>query len=418
MSLSAAAPITVERWPSERPLFVLALLVSVGVWALAVVSIIGLVYAVLFGLFFAAMHVAFIAYVRGNAVRLGPDQFPDLHARVAELARRMGLDPVPEVYLMQAGGALNAFATRFLRRHLVVLFTDLLDACGENTGARDMIIAHELGHIRAGHLRYHWLLLPAHMVPFLGQALSRAREYTCDRYGRAGAGSTDAALVGLAILAAGGRRGPYVNRRALVAQRADLNTGLMTIGEWLSTHPPLAKRMLALEPALEVGAPLPATGQLRALTLVMLLMLAPVVGMVALATAAPDWWAETIREATAAGAAAADSTAARHYKPPVITDTAATARAAWARLDTLGLYLEARRGGGQQLPKSAEALYALYQAERDAEAPLDPFDGLRFGYERDGDHFHLWSSGPDQESGTDDDLEWRPAGHHRPTRGA
>ena len=301
MSLSAAAPITVERWPSERPLFVLALLVSVGVWALAVVSIIGLVYAVLFGLFFAAMHVAFIAYVRGNAVRLGPDQFPDLHARVAELARRMGLDPVPEVYLMQAGGALNAFATRFLRRHLVVLFTDLLDACGENTGARDMIIAHELGHIRAGHLRYHWLLLPAHMVPFLGQALSRAREYTCDRYGRAGAGSTDAALVGLAILAAGGRRGPYVNRRALVAQRADLNTGLMTIGEWLSTHPPLAKRMLALEPALEVGAPLPATGQLRALTLVMLLMVAPVVGMVALATAAPDWWAETIREATAAG---------------------------------------------------------------------------------------------------------------------
>ena len=59
MSLSAAAPITVERWPSERPLFVLALLVSIGVWALAVVSIIGLVYAVLFGLFFAAMHVAF-----------------------------------------------------------------------------------------------------------------------------------------------------------------------------------------------------------------------------------------------------------------------------------------------------------------------------------------------------------------------
>ena len=63
----------------------------------------------------AVMHLGLIAQVRGSAVRLGPDQFPELHAHVEQLARRMGLRRTPEVYLMQQDGAINAFATRFLR---------------------------------------------------------------------------------------------------------------------------------------------------------------------------------------------------------------------------------------------------------------------------------------------------------------
>lgn len=41
----------VERWPSERPLFVLAVLVSLPIWLLLIVSVVGLIYAVLIGLF-------------------------------------------------------------------------------------------------------------------------------------------------------------------------------------------------------------------------------------------------------------------------------------------------------------------------------------------------------------------------------
>ena len=83
---------------------------------------------------------------------------------------------MPEVYLMQQDGAINAFATRFLRSQIVVLLADLLDACGDNDRARDMIIGHELGHIRAGHTFGHWLMLPAAFIPFVGVALSRARD--------------------------------------------------------------------------------------------------------------------------------------------------------------------------------------------------------------------------------------------------
>ena len=151
----SSSRIEVTRWPSERPLFVLALAISLALWVVAIVTIVGAFYGILFGVLFFVMHLAFVAHIRGSAVRLGPEQFPDLHKAVERIAAGMGLSPAPEVYLMQAGGSLNAFATRFLGHHLVVLYSDLLEACGENQGARDMIIAHELGHLKAGHLRWH-----------------------------------------------------------------------------------------------------------------------------------------------------------------------------------------------------------------------------------------------------------------------
>src|SRR5512140_3267375 len=215
------APIEIRRWPSELPLFAACLVVSVAIYALLIISIVGAIYIALFGLLFFLAHAAFVAHVRGSAVRLGPQQFPDLHRRVEELARRMGMEHAPDAYLMQAGGVLNAFATRFLGLDVIVLFSTLLDACGDNEAARDMIIAHELGHIRAGHTRLRWLVVPASFVPFLGSALSQAREYTCDRYGLAGAGDKAGALLGLTILAAGGTHAPRVNQQALALQRED-----------------------------------------------------------------------------------------------------------------------------------------------------------------------------------------------------
>src|SRR2546430_10977084 len=61
---------------------------------------------------------------------------------------------------------------------------------------------------------------------------------TCDRYGCAAAGDREAALLGLAILSAGGRYGLHVNHAALMRQRHDLRSVWMLIGEWLGSHPP------------------------------------------------------------------------------------------------------------------------------------------------------------------------------------
>ena len=124
---SGEAPIVVERWRNEMPLFVISAIISVFAWFFLAISIVGLIYALFIALFFFVIHLGFIAHVRGSGVRLGPDQFPELYARVEQLARRMGMKQVPESYVMQAGGALNAFATRFARSHLIVLFSDRRD---------------------------------------------------------------------------------------------------------------------------------------------------------------------------------------------------------------------------------------------------------------------------------------------------
>lgn len=250
MDASSPAPIRVEPVPWELPLTIVVAVVSAGLWLLLGISLIGILYALILCVFFFIAHVIFITHIRGNGVLLGPNQMPDLHQRVLELAQAMGMEKVPEAYLIQEGGLLNALATKFLKSNLIVLYSDLIEACGDNHAARDMIVAHELGHLKQGHLKWHWFLLPGLLMPFLGTTLSRAREYTCDRYGLAGAGDMEGALRGLAILSAGAERGSKVNLQELARQAENLNTGWMTIGQWLSTHPPLAKRMIALNQGL------------------------------------------------------------------------------------------------------------------------------------------------------------------------
>jgi Zn-dependent protease with chaperone function len=142
-AVGVRSPLHVPRWPTERPLQVLVILAAIAIWVALAVSLIGLAYACVLAVFFFLAHVAFITHLRGSAVRLGPEQMPELHQRVVALSERIGLRPVPDAYLVQAGGALNALATKFLRANFIVLFSDLLEACGDNADARDFIIAHE-----------------------------------------------------------------------------------------------------------------------------------------------------------------------------------------------------------------------------------------------------------------------------------
>lgn len=409
------SPIVVRRWPSEQPLLAIALIVSAFAWLGIIVSIIGFVYAVLFAVFFALMHLAFIAYVRGSAVRLGPNQFPELHQTVERLAVRMGLERVPEAYLMQAGGSLNAFATRFLRSHIIVLFSDLLEACGDNTAARDMIIAHELGHIKAGHLRAHWFLLPACFVPFLMPALSRAREYTCDRYGLAGAGDVNGAGLGLAILAAGAEHGPRVNRAELVKQRTALETsGLMTLGSWMASHPPLSKRLAAIDPSLGSATLVSRKGAVRA---GLALAAVPVAGIVMIAAFLSSSIVQQFRaitdsarvaqsgQRTRAAAGGAGGIAGLEEEDSVYTPPPDAAERARADLLKVAQFLEADHAR-RPLPWNSRELYQRLAQSYPGRAPMDPYDGSAFGYDYVGGEFVLFSSGPDQESWTDDDIRY------------
>jgi Zn-dependent protease with chaperone function len=382
------AQVRIPRWPTERPLLILNALAAAGVWFVLLQSPQSAGY---FGLWFGViflMNLGFVAAVRGSAVRLGPGQFPELYGRVHELALRLGLPRVPDVYLMQQDGALNAFATRFMRTHMVVLLSDLLEACGDNTAARDMIIGHELGHIRAGHLRGRWLLMPTAFVPFLGSALSRAREYTCDRYGCAAAGDREGALVGLAILSAGARYGPRVNRAAMVQQHRDLRSTWMHVGEWLGSHPPLARRLLALAPELDVPSPAPVRTTWRALQVTFASAVVVVIGAAAVSAYLPK-----IRDSRPPSSRSSE-------RPPQDAE-----KQVGRDLARLKEFIEAERTQGKPLPWDTWDLYGRWEAAhpRD-EGPTDPFSGYWYDYEWHGDRYQIWSTGRDGTADTADDI--------------
>lgn len=225
----------------------IAMLISAVIWLALVLSIFGVLYGAAIGLFVLFAHALFITWVRMNGVQVTEEQLPELYERAKRASETLGMDKVPEIYIIQAGGMLNAFATKFFSRRLIVIYSDLLDATEEHPEQADFIIGHELGHLALGHLQSAFFLAPAHLVPWLGTALSRAYEYSCDRCGLATSGDIDASTRALAVLAAGGKLGQKISVEQFARQSHDAGRFWATVLELSSTHPFLPKRLNALK---------------------------------------------------------------------------------------------------------------------------------------------------------------------------
>lgn len=191
-------------------------------------------------------HGLHLGHVRGNGVRVSSRQFPELNAMADLHSRRLGLDETPAIFVLQSGGVLNAFATRFLGRNFVILYSDVLAlATQKGEKAVSFVVGHELGHVQRKHMTRRALLYPAMMFPFLGGAYSRACEYTCDRFGNAL--EPEAGVDGLLVLAAGRDLYTQVNSGEYIKQRETETGFFVRFAEILSTHPNLPKRVAALD---------------------------------------------------------------------------------------------------------------------------------------------------------------------------
>lgn len=236
-------------YSNEKTLFVIMAIISVIAWGILTVSTVGLVWIIMLALYVVALVAFsyFISYVRGNGVRVTAEQFPDLHARFEACCRTIGMSKRPEFYLMTGNGVLNAFATRFLHRYYVVLYSEIVDALEDDPDALNFYIGHELGHIAQKHLVHHWWLVFARWIPLLGTAYSRAREYTCDQYGLLCTNNDGSATRALSVLAAGSRRWKTINTQAYIAQANQTNGFWMSLNELTADYPWLCKRVARVE---------------------------------------------------------------------------------------------------------------------------------------------------------------------------
>jgi Zn-dependent protease with chaperone function len=183
------------------------------------------------------------ASVRGTAVQLSTSQFGELFETADEFAIRAGLRRRPQVYLTNGNGALNAFAAQATGHDYVVLSNELfVNLYHNNRDGLRFILGHELGHIRLHHVSLWYQLAVAYSerIPLLGPALSRLREYSCDRHG---AHLAPLGMTGLVLLASGRHTEQVVDVDELVRQGRSLRGFWVTVSQLPRSHPFTVRRL-------------------------------------------------------------------------------------------------------------------------------------------------------------------------------
>lgn len=240
MSASSTSPLVDPR---EERYFVILLVISILVWALVVLTCFTLPYVLLIGLFLWMANGLLVARLRSEGVEVTPEQEPALYQALVEVCGKLGLTTIPRLYIIQSGGALNAFTTRHSSRQFIVLYSDMLEACGSDSAEIRFVLGHEIGHIQRNHLSKNLLVLPGRILPLIGDAYSRACERTCDRYGAAGTTDVNGAVRAMMMLSAGPEYGKTLRPEAFAAQHATERGFFISWHELTSSYPTLSQRV-------------------------------------------------------------------------------------------------------------------------------------------------------------------------------
>lgn len=233
---------------NEKSLYIVCLVFSIIAYVSLIISIVGIFYIVIGVLVALFLHGLMMGHVRANGIKLTEQQFPAVYGKARELCEKMEITGIPDIFVLQSNGMLNAFATRLFGRNYVVLYSELFELI-ESGDEEELtyVLAHELAHIKRNHISKNILLLPSLWMPFLGKAYSRGCEYTCDRIAAAYTGNAPAAIRGLVILAIGRTLHKHVNISDYVSESSKERGFFVWLSHITSTHPPLPMRIRKIE---------------------------------------------------------------------------------------------------------------------------------------------------------------------------
>ncbi len=191
----------------------------------------------------------------GHAVKVGPSQFPRVHALAAECAQTLGV-ATPTVYIVN-NPSMNAATYGTNDDSFIMVHSALIDHFTDEE--LRSVIGHECGHIHNSHVVYltamhyltmmagifvRWAVQPA-MIAL--NSWSRRAEITCDRAGLLCSRSLDVSTRTFAKLALGSTKlYSELNLEAFLSQHEEGKDGVGRYRELLASHPWLPKRVLAL----------------------------------------------------------------------------------------------------------------------------------------------------------------------------
>lgn len=255
---------TVDRYPHQRRLFAIAVILAVLFWvSLALfLKAVADYYLLTLGFDYVAASLALliilaylalllrkarlVAYLRGNAVEIGPNQHPDLHSRLKAVCKRLQVAETPDTYLFQNPEIPDCFSVRFRGQSFLALNGEVVGTLTERQGAIDFVMGHEIGRINDRHARWIPFIFPTMVLPLLGPAYARAKVYSYDRYGIAACKAKVDAAFALAVVASGSRRWKSFNISQFASQSSAGSGFWMALNELSSPVPWLSKRVAHL----------------------------------------------------------------------------------------------------------------------------------------------------------------------------
>lgn len=190
------------------------------------------------------------AKTRAYSIRISEEQFSDVYEVVKTLSEKLDMGYIPEAYVTQEGGVLNAFATSFFSRRFISINSAIFEVSyleHKDMDTLSFIIAHELTHLKKKHATTFMSIIeaPAKMIPVWSGISSRVKEYTCDRHA---AWLCPEGIDGLILLGIGKHLYKEVNVDAYVEDSNKSYKGIFCwVTNLLASHPVLPKRMKALK---------------------------------------------------------------------------------------------------------------------------------------------------------------------------
>jgi Zn-dependent protease with chaperone function len=242
---------TAYRYPNERLILALTLFLVFLVIALTATATVCLsfVFVVAMAALSYAMTRSHHRALLGQARQVTSRDTPALAALVTESVAR--LQPGPLQVFLAPSDALNAYTFGLSSPKVVVLHSALLQVM--DADELRFILGHELGHVRLGHTWLNSLVggMAGIPSPFVASAIlamaflwwNRACEYSADRAGLLACGQPHKAISALVKLEAGGAHTRADLERTLRRIEAEDDHALADLGEALSTHPMMVRRI-------------------------------------------------------------------------------------------------------------------------------------------------------------------------------
>ncbi|MBS9774773.1 MAG: M48 family metallopeptidase [Tenacibaculum sp.] len=228
-------------------------IVGVSIWLILLFVTFGLIFlwAVPIILTTWIFSLYFKAVIYGDSVKVTSKQYPQIHNIVVEHCDKLNIPNPPDVFIYNGNGLINAAAIKFLSSKYVILMSDLVDLMLERDKLNELstIIGHELGHHAAGHTNFwkNLLIKPAHIVPFLGSAYSRACELTADRIGLALTNDLQASENALVAIALGCESlANDTNIDEFLLQEKEIPELMGFVHKMFSSHPRMTKRVMQI----------------------------------------------------------------------------------------------------------------------------------------------------------------------------